>query len=83
MEVNRKRVHEICRGVVTATVWSNRMIGRQGWYSVTISRRYMKGREWQSTSSLRYVDVMNARKVLRWAHFWIWMRGLAPARNYW
>lgn len=83
MEVNRKRVHEICRGVVTATIWSNQMTGRQGWYSVTITRQFQKDGELQFTSSLRYADVMNARKVLRWAHFWIWIRGLAPARNYW
>jgi len=83
MDIVRKPVHEIRRGDVIATVWSNRMIGRHGWYSVTIKRRYMKDHRWQFTSTLRYADVMNALRVLRWAHFWIWWRGLAPARNYW
>jgi len=49
MDLVRKPVHEIRRGDVIATVWSNRMIGRHGWYSVTIKRRYMKDRHWQFT----------------------------------
>lgn len=83
MDIIRKPVHEVRRGDVVVTVWSNRMIGRRDWYSVSLSRRYMKDRRWQFTSTLRYDDVRNAMKALRWAHFWIWLHGLAPARHYW
>lgn len=38
-----------------------------GFPSVTITRQFQKDGELQFTSSLRYADVMNARKVLRWA----------------
>ena len=42
MELDRKLVRKIRSGDVIATVWVNRMSGRQNWYSVTISRRYWK-----------------------------------------
>jgi hypothetical protein len=83
MDLDRKLVREIRSGDVIATVWANRMIGRHDWYSVTFSRRYKKDGRWNFTTSLRYRDLMNARRAAHWAHFWIWWHGPGSARKFW
>ena len=83
MEAKQKPVHEIRRGNVRATIWLNQSNGRRGWYSVTISRLYWQGQFVQSTGTLRYDDLMHARKVARGAHFWIWWHGGSSSRKRW
>lgn len=82
MNLDRKPVCEIRRGDVIANVWANRMIGRHEWYSVTFSRRYKKDGRWNFTTSLRYRDLMNARRAARGAHIWIWWHGPGSARKF-
>ncbi|HQX50311.1 MAG TPA: hypothetical protein PLR25_10405 [Planctomycetaceae bacterium] len=83
MKLDRKLVREIRCGDVIGTVWVNHMRGRQNWYSVSFSRRYWKDRAWHFTTSLRYGDLMNAKRVARWAHIWIWWHGPRSARSLW
>ncbi len=83
MELKRKPVREIRYGDVIANVWANRMVGRGDWYSVTFSRRYWKDRQWHYTSSLRYGDLMNARRAARGAHLWIWWNDPRSVRRFW
>jgi hypothetical protein len=83
MDELRKSVREIRRGNVVATIWTNRMKGRNPWYTVTVTRRYQRNRAWHTTTTLRFDDLINARKVVGWAHFWIWWYGRGSARKYW
>lgn len=82
MDNNRKPVHEIRSGFVRATIWFNQKSGRRGWYSVTITRVYVRGGHYlQHTSSFRYDNLMDVLKVGRRAHFWIWWQGVSLWRK--
>lgn len=50
---NRKPVHEIREGSVTATIWLNRE-GTEAFHSVTFSRLYRDGDAWRQSHSFSY-----------------------------
>jgi hypothetical protein len=70
MPKNDKPTHKIRSGALTVTIWKNQ--GEKGaFYTVTPSRSYKKGEEWEETDSYSFDDLMTLAKLLDLAHTWI------------
>ena len=82
MDKIRRPVREIRSGFVRGTIWFNKKPGRRGWYSVTITRVYVRGGYYlQDTSSLRYDNLRDVLLVVINAGIWIWWQGVSLSRK--
>ena len=62
-------VHEVRAGRIRAAIWANP--SEKGvWHTVTLSRLYKEGDEWEDSQSFGRDDLLLA-KVIDQAHSWI------------
>ena len=64
---NNPPVQRLRDGPLEASVWKNE--GKDGpYYTVTLYRSYLEGKDWKNTSSLRQRDLLPLAELARRAH---------------
>ena len=70
MKDKPKPIHEIRRGAIRAVIWVNE--SSDGYfYTTTFSRLYKDGKEWETTDSFAYDDLLLLADVAARTRAWL------------
>ena len=68
----KKPVHKIRLGRITATIWRNESDKGGVWYRVNITRSWKDGDEWRETTGYDLEDLPVVSQAAMMAYSWIW-----------
>jgi hypothetical protein len=68
----KRPIHRIPLGRISAAIWLNSNDQGDSWYSVTIVRRYQSNGEWNDSPSYGRDDLPLVRLASDMAFAWIW-----------
>lgn len=72
MAIVKKPPHEIWRGAIRATIYTNEASNGSQWYSLVVTRRYKdKQGHWQDTHSFQVQHLPLLAEVLKEAQQWM------------
>ena len=79
-KTNKPPIHKIRFGTIKAAIWENETkVGVR--HSVTITRLYKDGDNWEETTSLGRDDLLIAAKAIDQAHTWIFEHSKAESQE--
>lgn len=79
MSAKSKPAHKIRHRDITVTIWKND--SKNGpWYSVTLTRHYKQGEQWQDSDNFGEDDLLLLTELLKEAHAWIRQASQAARR---
>ena len=68
----KKPVHRIRLGRISAAIWRNKSERGAEWYRVGITRSWKQDEEWRETASYDVEDLPVVAQAAMMAHAWIW-----------
>jgi hypothetical protein len=68
----KKPVHKIRLGRISAAIWRNKSDRGGQWYRVGITRSWKHDDEWRETTSYDLEDLPVVSQAAQMAHAWIW-----------
>ena len=72
MHRSNRPIHEIKLGRIRASIWLNGNSGEKSWHSVSVTRAYKDGDQWNETTSFNRDDLPIVSKAAEMAYHWIW-----------